>query len=122
MDALGNPVGLYLTPGNVHDCTVAIKVLSTIPLSGSVVLADKAYGTNEIRTYIESQQATYCIPPKSNVKDPWVCDYNQYKERHVVECFFNKLKQFRGIATRYEKLSRNFLSFAFLASSMILLK
>ena len=99
-----------------------MEVLSNVTFSGSVVLGDKAYGTLEIREYIESQGATYCIPPKTNATDPWECDFYHYKERHVVECFFNKLKQFRGIATRYEKLSRNFLSFAFLASAMILLK
>ncbi len=122
MDAVGNPIRLFLSPGNIHDCTVAVEVLSGVTLSGSVVLADKAYGTIDIRTYIESQDATFCIPPKSNAATPWECDFYQYKERHVVECFFNKLKQFRGIATRYDKLSRNFLSFAFLASAMILLK
>ena len=122
VDALGNPVKLYLSPGNVNDCAVAVDVLSGVTLSGSVVMGDKAYGTLEIREYIESQGATYCIPPKSNTIDPWECDFYHYKERHVVECFFNKLKQFRGIATRYDKLSRNFLSFALLASAMILLK
>lgn len=91
-------------------------------LSGSVVLGDKAYGTTEIREYIDSQGATYCIPPKSNAQEPWDCDYHHYKERHVVECFFNKLKQFRRIATRYDKLSQSFLSFAYVASIMILLK
>ncbi|MDR1531773.1 MAG: transposase, partial [Clostridiales bacterium] len=57
-----------------------------------------------------------------NAAEPWECDFHQYKERHLVECFFNKLKQFRRVATRYDKLSRNFLSFVFLASAMILLK
>ena len=85
-------------------------------------MGDKAYGTIEIRNYIESRGASYCIPPKSNASDPWECDCYQYKERHLVECFFNRLKQFRRIATRYDKLSRNFLSFALLASEMILLK
>ena len=113
---------LYLTPGNRNDCAVAIDVLSGVELSGSVVLADKAYGTVKVREYIESEGATYCIPPKVNTADPWECDFNHYKERHVVECFFNKLKHFRRVATRYDKLSHNFLSFAFLASSMILLK
>lgn len=122
VDALGNPLRLYLTPGNINDCTVAIEVLSGVTLSGSVVLGDKAYGTFKIREYIEAQGATYCIPPKSNAADPWECDFHHYKERHVVECFFNKLKQFRRVATRYDKLSRNFLSFALLASAMILLK
>jgi len=101
---------------------VAVDVLSNVELSGSIVMGDKAYGTIEIRNYIQSQGANYCIPPKSNAAEPWDCDYYQYKERHLVECFFNKLKQFRRVATRYEKLSRNFLSFAFLASATILLK
>ena len=122
MDALGNPIELYLTPGNINDCSVAVDVLSNVELEGSVVMGDKAYGTNEIRNYIESRGASYCIPPKSNTAEPWECDFYQYKERHLVECFFNKLKEFRRIATRYEKLSRNFLSFALLASVMILLK
>ena len=112
---------LFLSPGNINDNTVAIEVLSGVTLTGSVVLADKIYGAKDIREYIESQGATYCIPPKSNTVNPWECDYYRYKERHVIECFFNKLKQFRRVATRYDKLSRNFLSFALLASSMILL-
>jgi transposase len=122
VDALGNPVHLYLTPGNVNDCAVAIEVLSGVKFEGSTVMGDKAYGTLEIREYIESRGASYCIPPKSNTLNPWDCDFHHYKERHVVECFFNKLKQFRCVATRYDKLSRNFLSFAFLASAIILLK
>jgi transposase len=85
-------------------------------------MGDKAYGTVKIRGYIESQDATFCIPPKTNAANPWDCDYYQYKERHVVECFFNLIKQFRRVATRYEKLSKNFLSFALLASSIILLR
>jgi len=111
-----------LTPGNINDCAAAVTVLSNVELEGSIVMGDKAYGTVEIREYIETQGASYCIPPKSNTSEPWECDFYQYKERHLVECFFNKLKQFRHIATRYDKLSRNFLSFAFLASIMILLK
>jgi transposase len=85
-------------------------------------MGDKAYGTVAIREFIETNGGSYCIPPKDNAKQPWYCDFYQYKERHLVECFFNKLKQFRRVATRYDKLSRNFLSFALLASSMILLK
>jgi len=119
---LGNPVKLYLTPGNINDCTVAVDVLKGVTITGSVVMGDKAYGTVDIRNYIESQGASYCIPPKDNAVDPWECDFYQYKERHLVEVFFNKLKQFRHVATRYDKLSHNFLSFALIASVMILLK
>jgi transposase len=79
-----------------------MEVLSGVTLYGSIVLADKAYGTKDNRTYIESQDATFCIPPKSNLSNPWECDFYQYKERHVVECFFNKLKPCQGIATRYD--------------------
>jgi transposase len=119
---LGNPVTLYLTPGNINDCTVAVDVLKDVDLTGSTVMGDKAYGTIDIREYIESQGASYCIPPKDNAANPWECDFYQYKERHLVEVFFNKLKQFRRVATRYDKLSSVFLGFALIASVMILLK
>jgi transposase len=93
-------VRLYLTPGNINDCSAAIDVLAGVPIEGSVVLGDKAYGTREIREYIASRGATYCIPPKSNAADPWEHDKDLYKERHLVECFFNKFKQFSLVATR----------------------
>ena len=65
---------------------------SEVKISGSNILGDKAYGTNSIRTYITEQRASYTIPPKSNVIEPWFCDFHTYKERHLIECFFNKLK------------------------------
>ncbi len=80
-------------------------------------MGDKAYGSKKIRDYITEHGATYAIPPK-----PWVCDWWQYKERHLVECFFNKLKHFRRVATRYDKLISRFKTFVYLASIMILLK
>ena len=122
VDALGNPTKVDLSPGNINDCTIAVEMLSGITFTGSVVLGDKAYGTLEIRQHIENQGVTYCIPPKSNAVDPWECDYYHYKERHVIEYFYNKLKQYRRVATRYDKLSRSFLSFVLLASIIILLK
>jgi transposase len=121
-DALGNPIELNLTPGNVSGCTAAVGILSEAELEGSAVKGDKAYSTKEIREYIESHGTSYCIPPKANAAKPWECDFFQYKERHIAECFFNKLKQFGRAAARYDKLSRSFLSFVFIASIMILLK
>ena len=122
MDGLGNPVHLQLTGGNVHDSSVAVDVLSHLDLSNSTILADKAYGTNEILDYIQQQDGDYAIPPKSNTRNPWRCDWALYKERHLVECFFLKLKQFRRVATRYDKLASSFLAFVYLASIAILLK
>lgn len=91
-------------------------------LLDSHVLADRAYGTAEIRDYIEGRQATYVIPPKSNSLNPWHCDWWRYKERHLVECFFQKIKWFRRVSSRYEKHDDSFLAFIYLASIAILVK
>ena len=85
-------------------------------------MGDKAYGSKEIRDYIINNKGTYAIPPKSNAREPWECDWWQYKERHLVECFFNKIKHFRHVATRYDKLISRFKSFVYLACVMILSK
>ena len=117
VDALGNLVHFLLTGGNIFDASVAVDLLSEVKISRSNILGDKAYGTKSIRTYITEQRASYTIPPKSNVIEPWFCDFHTYKERHLIECFFNKLKVFRRVATRYDKLAVSFL-----ASIWILLK
>ena len=122
MDGLGNPIHIQLTSGNIHDSTVAIDLLSHLDISDSNILADKAYGTNEILNYIQRQDGDYAIPPKSNARNPWLCDWILYKERHLVECFFLKLKHFRRVATRYDKLASSFLAFVHLAAISILLK
>ena len=122
VDALGNPVKLLFTGGNTNDSVVATDVLSLVNLSGSIVMGDKAYGSKDIRDYINKNGATYAIPPKTNQHQPWECDWWQYKERHLVECFFNKLKHYRHVATRYDKLISRFSSFVYLACAMILLK
>ena len=122
MDGLGNPLYSQLSAGNVNDSEVAVEVLSHLNIENSTILADKAYGTNEILDYIQVQDADYAIPPKSNTRVPWRCDWWRYKERHLVECFFLKLKNFRRVATRYDKLASSFLAFVYLAASSILLK
>ena len=97
-------------------------MLSTLNICNSNILADRAYGTNDILNYIDSQRANYTIPPKANTKEPWDCDYYLYKERHLIECFFNKIKSFRRVATRYDKLASSFLAFVYIASIWILSK
>lgn len=82
----------------------------------------KAYGTAKLRQYIEDKAGVYTIPPKENTKDKWTCDYHVYCERHLIENFFNQLKNFRRIATRYDKLAHVYLATVYIASICILLK
>ena len=122
VDGLGNPVRLIFTSGEVHDSKQGIPLIQGFNLSKTAVLGDKAYGTVEILTYIRDNGGEVVIPPKSNTKEPWECDYSRYKERHLVECFFNKIKHFRRLATRYDKLSSMFQAFVYLAAIMLWLK
>ena len=122
VDRSGNPVRVFLTSGEVHDAKAAQPVLEKIDLSGATVLGDKAYGTVNLRQYITEHGASYCIPPKSNALSPWPVDWNLYKERSLVENFFLKIKEFRRVATRYDKLALSYLAFVHLACIRVLLK
>lgn len=122
VDALGNPVHFMLTGGQVHDSKVAVDLLSDVDISGSNILGNKAYGAKLIREYITQKGTVYTIPQKDNCAEPWYCDFHTNKERHLVECFFNKLKVFHRVATRYDKLVVSFIAFIHLASICILLK
>ena len=122
VDGLGNPIRLIFTGGEVHDSKEGVPLLEGFEIAGSAVLGDKAFGTVEVLSYIRKHGAEVVIPPKSNTVNPWDCDYHHYKERHLVECFFNKLKHFRRVATRYDKLSIMFQAFTYLACIMIWLK
>ena len=107
VDGLGNPLHVQLTGGQISDITVAYELLEHVDVSGSIVMADKAY------------EAAYCIPPKSNTAEPWEVDWWQYKKRSRVECFFQKFKNYRRIATRYDKLAVRFLGFVYLVCILI---
>ena len=121
VDGLGNPVEFLLSAGNDHDSVHAVELLSKVDISNSNILADRAYAAKAILEYITEHGARYVIPPKSNVINPWPIDRHLYKERHLIECFFQKLKWFRRIATRYEKLDISFTAFVHLASIAIVL-
>ena len=103
--------------GTIH----TIQMLEKVKIRGSNVLADRAYGARAIREYISGHRANYVIPPQSNISDPWPVDWYLYRERHLIECFFQKIKWFRRIATRYDKLDDSFLAFVCLAAITILL-
>lgn len=122
VDGLGNPLAFMLSSGGDHDSVHAVPLLQQIDIKGSNILGDKAYGAKTIREYITSQGAAYTIPPKENCAAPWPVDWHTYKERHLIECFFQKLKWFRRIFTRYDKLDSSFLAFVYLGAITVLLK
>lgn len=97
-DALGNPLRLILTPGNVADCTQAEQLLEGV--TADSVLADKGYDSNSTVALIETMGAGVVIPPKTNRLVQRLCDFALYRERNLVERFFNKIKHYRAIATR----------------------
>jgi putative transposase len=108
-----------LTPGQDHDLTCAEPLLENA--DPRALIGDKAYDADPLLDTLAQREITAVIPPKANRKVQRECDYALYCERNLVERFFNKLKHFRAIATRYDKLARNFLAGVQLASAMILL-
>ena len=89
---------------------------------GCILLADKAYDADALRERIEQRGATASIPPKANRRNPPAFDAELYKQRNLIERFFNKIKHFRPIATRYEKRASNDLAMIKLAAIRIWLR
>jgi transposase len=119
-DALGNPTGFFLTPGQAHDLHGADALLPAV--HAAYFLADKAYDADaRVLDILVEKGIEAVIPSKSNRIVQREYDEEIYKIRHLIENFFQKLKQFRAIATRYDKTARNFLAAIYLAASNILL-
>jgi transposase len=119
VDALGNPVAFSLTPGQVSDLSQAEPLLEDF--APEAFLADKAYDADRLILALEARGIKPVIPPKANRLVQRHCDFALYRERNLVERCFNTLKHFRAIATRYDKLARNFLSAVHLVGLIILL-
>lgn len=119
VDALGNPLRFTLTPGQRNDSTQAEPLLDSY--QPAAVIADKAYDSNAILTMIESRGAEAVIPSRRNRLIIREIDTNLYKDRNKIERFFNRLKHYRRIATRYDKKAQNYLSFIYAASVRVLL-
>jgi transposase len=115
---LGNPIGFHLTGGQACDLDGADVLLPQI--EADIVLADKGFDADE-RVLMPLQNAgkTAVIPPKANRKVQRNYDKELYKDRHLIENFFAKLKLFRAIATRYDKTARNFLAAVHFAATLI---
>ena len=119
-DALGNPVRLIGSPGQRNDIAFAHELVEG--LVADVIIADKVYDADHLCDRIAQTGGQAVIPPKRNrtFKRPY--DAELYKERNVIERFFHKLKQFRRVATRYDKLLANFMGLVKLAAIAIWLK
>lgn len=121
VDALGRPIRLKLTEGQAHDGRSAADMFATVGV-GNILLADRAYDSDGLREDLRSRGAWACIrpmPTRVNIPifNPWL-----YRQRSAIERFFNKLKHFRAIATRYDKRHDNFLASTQLASIRIWLR
>ena len=118
VDANGLPILLKLTAGQAHDGRSASDMLDGLG-QGQVLLADRGYDSDALRAQLEKQGAWGNIKPMPNrVNIPSFSSY-LYRFRNLVECFFNKLKHFRAVATRYEKNDANYLALVKLAAIRI---
>lgn len=119
-DALGLPVRFILTGGQAADITQAIPLMTGV--STSALLADKGYDADRLLDWLQEHSITAVIPPKANRKVQRSCDWYQYKERHVIECMFGRLKYYRRIATRFEKKASHFKEMLAFAAVLLWLR
>jgi transposase len=118
VDALGNPTGFFLTPGQACDLDGSDVLLAD--MRADTVIADKAYDADaRVIHPLEQAGKSFVIPPRRNRKNPRPYDEDLYKERHLIENFFARLKQYRAIATRYDKTARNFLAAIYMAAAVV---
>ena len=120
-DGRGLPVKLAITPGQTHDAKPASALLADIG-EGQLLLADRAYDADWLRAMVFQRGGWANIPPRSNRKNPICFSPHLYRARNVIERFFNKLKYFRRIATRYDKLGSHYLAMVKLAAIRIILR
>ena len=118
VDALGNPLGAHLSAGQASDLEGADVLLPQI--HAPILIADKGYDADaRVIDLLTEGGKQAVIPPRSNRHTLRTYDRALYKARHLIENFFAKLKQFRCLATRYDKTARNFLAARHLAASVI---
>jgi transposase len=110
-----------ITPGQAHDLTAAEPLLANLA-HGTIIIADKAYDANRLRAHIQARGAIANIPNMIRRKKRFRWTKALYRQRNQIERFFNRLKQFRRIATRYDKLGVNFLAFIQLAAVRLCLR
>jgi transposase len=120
VNGLGLPVKILLTPGQEADVSHAPTLSADVPFE--VVIGDKGYDSQALVKAIEAEGGEAVIPSLKNRAVQRDYDRERYKDRNLVERFWNKVKHYRRVATRYEKTARNFLAFVHVASIMVLLQ
>ena len=117
VDALGNPLRVILSAGQMADIEQAQALIAD--QSAQFIVADKGYDSDAFVEAITAQGGQAVIPPRSNRRNPRGFDRHIYKDRNLIERFFCRIKQFRRIATRYDKLAKSFLAFVHLACAFV---
>jgi putative transposase len=117
---LGNPLRVRLTPGQRADSQQVLALLDGI--DPQAVIADKAYDTNALIGQLADRGVEVVIPPKRSRLHPRGYDKNLYADRNKIERFFNHLKAYRRIATRYDKTASSFLAFVHVACALLWLR
>lgn len=120
MDALGNPLRFRLTGGQRHDITQAENLITGYNFER--VIADRSYDAEDFLLLIAELEAEAVIPPRRNRKVSREYDRHLYKERHLVECFIGKIKHYRRIFSRFDKLDRRYLGFLSFTATLIWLR
>nr|WP_211209432.1 IS5 family transposase [Thiofilum flexile] len=116
-DALGYPLRFILTPGQTADITPAKTLVGSIALQA--LLADKAYDSQDFIDYLHEHQIEALIPSRSNAREPRTYDKVRYQERHLIECFFGKIKHYRRVFSRFDKKAQNFRAFLHFVAVLI---
>ena len=119
VNPLGHPVAMHLSGANAADSPHLPALIAGV--EAAAVLADKGYDSDANRAAVRKGGAEPCIPPRKNRTERVEYDRHLYRERNVVERFFGRVKQYRRVATRYDKKAQNFLGFVWVATLGILL-
>jgi transposase len=120
VDALGNPLRLFLTAGQRHDSPQAGALIDGF--EPQVLIADKGYDSDPLIESVTARGIVAVIPPKKNRLVQREYDRHLYRERHLIECFINKIKHYRRVFSRFDKLSKNYMGFLSFVSALVWLR
>jgi transposase len=120
VDGLGYPLRLYLTAGQRHDIVQAHDLI--VDFDFDYLIADRSYTAQAFRDELSAKGTQAVIPSPKNAKQPQDYDAWRYRERHLIECFIGKIKHFRRVFSRFDKLARRYLGFLQLTSTLIWLR